>query len=152
MISFYSGFILAFILDRITKIFVLLNIPENSSIELFRFFHLSNIRNSGICFGFFDNPASVPFLVVISSIAVIFIIAYVHKKRNLPKITCICLGLINGGILGNLVDRIAYHGVIDFIDFRIWPVFNLADAFIVCGVLCIIIFYSRIKQNASSVF
>ncbi len=152
LIVFYSGFSSAFILDRITKIIITSRIPENTSVEIFPFLYLRNIRNTGICFGFLDNPVYMPLLIIASIIALTLIFLFVHKKRKLfSRFPCFCLGIISGGILGNLLDRAGYRGVIDFIDFRIWPVFNLADAFIVCGVACLIVFYSR-RKDASRVF
>jgi len=149
---FYSEFLIAFILDRITKHIVLSTIPENSFVEIFPFFYLRNIKNTGICFGFLDNPIYLPFLIVASFVALILFFILVHKNiQHLSKWSCLCLALVSGGISGNLIDRIAYKGVIDFIDFRIWPVFNLADTFIVCGVACLLVFYSRGK-NASRMF
>lgn len=146
---FYTGFSIALILDRITKQIVMLTIPANSSIEISKFFHITNIKNAGICFGLFDSPAYLPVFIVASIFAVGFIFIYIFKKKSrLSRFSFFCSGLISGGITGNLIDRITYHGVIDFIDFRIWPVFNLADTFIVCGVFCLIFSYWR--KDASS--
>ncbi|MCM8763822.1 MAG: signal peptidase II [Candidatus Omnitrophica bacterium] len=149
---FYSGFLTAFVLDRVTKIIILLMIPENSSLQVFRFLYITNIKNPGICFGFLDNPVYLPVLIFASVIALGFIIVYIHKKKKaLPVFPGFCFGLISGGILGNLVDRVVHRGVIDFIDFRVWPVFNLADTFIVCGIAFLVFFYSR-RNDASCMF
>ncbi len=152
LIFFYSGLVSTFLLDRITKIAVISNIPENSSIVIFRFFYITNIRNSGICFGLFDNLIYLPFFIFTSIAALGIIIVYIHRKKTvLSAFPCFCFGLIGGGILGNLIDRVFHRGVIDFIDFRVWPVFNLADAFIVCGIAFLVFFYSR-RENVSCLF
>ena len=152
LIFFYSGFLAAFVLDRISKAIILFMIPENSSFEVFRFLHITNIKNPGICFGFLDSPVYLPVLIFASIIALGLIIGYMHKKKTaLPVFPVFCFGLISGGILGNLVDRIIHRGVIDFIDFRVWPVFNLADTFIVCGIAFLVLFYSR-RKDASGMF
>jgi len=149
LIIFYSVFLFAFVLDRITKIVIVSKIPENTFVEIFPFLYFRNIRNTGICFGFLDNSNYITFLIVASIIALAFIFYFVHKKRRiLSGFSLFCFGLVCGGIFGNLFDRAGYKGVIDFIDFRIWPVFNLADVFIVCGVICLIVFYSR-RRDAS---
>lgn len=152
LITFYLSFSIAFILDRITKIIIVSKIPENVSVEIFPFLYLRNIKNTGICFGFFDAPVYMPLLIVASIVVLILIFLFVHRRRKLlSAFSYFCLGLVSGGILGNLFDRVGYKGVIDFIDFRVWPVFNLADTFIVCGIGGLIIFYSR-RKDASRVF
>ncbi|MCM8758838.1 MAG: signal peptidase II [Candidatus Omnitrophica bacterium] len=152
IVFFYVGFSIAFILDRASKQIILSVIPENSHIEIFRFFRITNIRNSGICFGLFDNPIYLPIFIFTSLIAIGFIISYVYKKRSeLPLLSLFSFGIIAGGVLGNLIDRIIFYGVIDFIDFRIWPVFNLADSFIVLGVLTLVMIYWR-QKDASCMF
>jgi len=149
---FYSSFAIAFLIDRVTKSLVTLKIPENCSVKVCGFLYINNIKNSGICFGFLENPSYLPFIIILSVIALLVILLYVqNKKLELPIFSHVCFGLICGGILGNLYDRILYRGVIDFIDFLVWPVFNLADTFIVCGIACLLIFHSRSRKRASSV-
>ncbi|MGC8804321.1 MAG: signal peptidase II [Candidatus Ratteibacteria bacterium] len=149
---FYSSFAIAFLIDRITKLIVTLKIPENFSVKICRFLYINNIKNGGICFGFLENPSYLPLIIILSVIALFVILLYVHNRRlELPIFSHVCFGLICGGILGNLYDRALYRGVIDFIDFLVWPVFNLADTFIVCGIGCLLIFYSRSRKHASSV-
>lgn len=151
LIFFYSIFAIAFLIDRITKAIVALKIPENFSVKVFQFLYINNIKNSGICFGFLENPSYLPFIITLSVVALLAILFYVHNKKfELPIFSHVCFGLICGGILGNLYDRILYRGVIDFIDFLVWPVFNLADTFIVCGIACLLLFYSRSRKRASS--
>ena len=76
-----------------------------------------------------------PILIISSILALVLIVLFVEKKTgNFPFFSFVSLGLIEGGIFGNLVDRLRFHAVTDFIDFRVWPVFNLADCCIVCGV------------------
>lgn len=147
MIFFYSGFSIAFILDRITKQIIVSIIPEGSYIEIFKFFRITNIKNSGICFGLFNSPVYLPLFIATSIVALAFVFTFVYRKSLvLPVFSLFCFGLIAGGILGNLIDRIIFRGVIDFIDFRIWPVFNFADSCIVCGVFSLIVIYWRHKD------
>ena len=95
-------------------------------------FHLTYIKNTGAAFGLFKNFTN---FFIIFSIAVVIILLILLNK--LPKNIWLelSLGLIIGGAIGNLVDRIRLGFVIDYLDFKIWPVFNLADTMIVIGVL-----------------
>lgn len=152
MTLFYSALIGSFSLDRISKMIILKTIPENSFVVISRFFYITNIKNTGICFGLFDNVVYQPVFIFASLIALGCIFIYIYRKKKfLPTFPRFCFGLICGGILGNLMDRIFYSGVIDFIDFRFWPVFNLADTFIVSGIISLMVFYSR-RKDASCLF
>lgn len=149
---FVISTILMFIIDQATKAIISHLIPENSFVEISSFFYVTNIKNPGICFGFLSNTNCFPFLVVTSLFAVVFILYLVlrHPAR-LSSYACLCLGLIEGGILGNLSDRLRFLSVVDFIDFHnIWPVFNFADTGIVCGVICLI-FLTLWRKNAPRV-
>jgi signal peptidase II len=151
-IVFYLTFILSFFIDRILKFLINIQIPENSSIEIYKYFFITNIKNRGILFGLLNNGNYVFILILFSIVALLLIFFFVHRMSVLlPDLTVISFGLIAGGILGNLFDRIRYHAVIDYIDFRVWPVFNLADCFIVSGV-CLYIIKQFWRQNASCIF
>ena len=125
--------------DQLTKWLAIEFLKPRLSVELIpQVFHLSYVENTGIAFGFFD--AHPGWLTIIISISVVCLIAYLpfFAQKSLSK--RLAYGFILGGALGNLVDRFQYHHVIDFLDFRIWPVFNLADSFITVGVVCFIWF------------
>ena len=106
------------------------------------FFHFKYTRNPGAAFGFLsrnDSSLRRPFFVFVSVLAVVVILWIYRKVTWHQKLLMISLCLIVGGALGNLVDRIAYGWVIDFIDWHwhdqyTWPTFNLADAQISIGV------------------
>lgn len=125
---------LVLIIDRLSKWWVLSALTEGQSLPVSFFFHLTRVHNTGIAFGFFKD-FRVP-LIGISLICVIVFAAMLWRRRNvpLPNLTDLALSLIIGGALGNLADRLVYGYVLDFIDFRIWPVFNAADASISIGV------------------
>lgn len=115
-------------------------------------FHLSLVHNTGVAFGLFRNHNT---LLSIFSLAVIIYIArdsLAHKKdRRLCQ--RVALGLILGGACGNLIDRLRLGYIIDFLDFRIWPVFNIADSSITIGITLLaleIFFHSgRATRNVS---
>ncbi len=130
---FWSTALFVFILDRITKLLVLNYIPLNESID-FPFFSLTHVLNTGTVFGLLKN-ASWFFIIFASAVSVFLILRYKTFEESLQPI----LGLILGGALGNLVDRILYGAVVDFIDFHFWPAFNIADSAITIAVVLLIV-------------
>ena len=123
------------IFDQITKFLVVRLIPRGASFHVCRFFAISHVRNSGILWGLFrEYPGTNVFMVGISVVIFALLAVYALRVRVLSVTGAVALGMLEGGILGNLVDRVRVSRVIDFLDFRVWPVFNVADACIVTGV------------------
>jgi signal peptidase II len=131
-LNFWSVAIAVFILDRITKSLVAKYIPLNTSID-FSIISLSHVLNTGTAFGFFKN-ASWFFIVFASAVSVYLILKHKTFSGSLQPI----LGLILGGALGNLIDRLLYGGVVDFIDFHFWPAFNVADSAVTVAVILLL--------------
>lgn len=102
-------------------------------------FHITYIENPRTSFGLFEyNSSFFVIAVLVSVILAILIYKKIIFKKN--PFMYIPLTLLLGGAVGNLIDRVRIDGrVIDFIDFRIWPVFNFADSAIVCGMLVLLI-------------
>jgi len=124
--------------DQLTKFFVSRSLGLNETTEVIKgFFHLTLVHNTGAAFGIFKNQTI--FFIVVSALAVIFIIAFMRKKSDVVLFRDIGFALILGGAFGNLVDRIRFGYVIDFLDFRIWPVFNVADSAVSAGVFLLIL-------------
>ena len=129
---------LVFVLDRLTKIMVVNNIAYGQSIKILpKIFHLTLVLNNGTAFGLFKGQNIL--FAVFSLLAIILISGYVMTHKNTGFAASAALGLILGGALGNLVDRIKFGHVIDFLDFRIWPVFNIADSALTVGTFVLII-------------
>ena len=133
-LSVISIAVIALLLDQLTKFAVRQNVGINNSIPAVKnIFHITYITNTGSAFGLFKD---LNLLFVFVSIAImIFIVYYLKNAKSENKIEHVFFGLLFGGIIGNLIDRLIYGHVIDFIDFRIWPVFNLADSFITISVI-----------------
>lgn len=109
------------------------------------FFYLTLVHNTGAAFGVFPNQAL--FFLIVSGLAVITIAIFLRKKPvSLPR--DLGFALILGGAVGNLIDRVRLGYVVDFFDFRIWPVFNVADSAITVGALLVIISAFRKKREA----
>ena len=133
---------LTLVIDRISKWVVMDSLKPGESwnpvAALERWVSLTYVTNTGAAFGLFPDHG-----VIFMVIAVVVIAAIIFYYRHLPGeqwLIQISLGLQLGGALGNLVDRLRYGHVIDFIDFKVWPVFNVADSSIFVGVV-ILAFY-----------
>ena len=126
------------VLDQITKYLIAAYLSPFDSIEVFPFLHIVNVRNTGAAFGSFRGAGS-GFFIVISVIAIIFVISLLVKRTY----NYIGLSLVLGGAIGNLIDRILYGKVVDFIDFSIgsfhWPAFNVADSSLTVGIAVILL-------------
>lgn len=127
-------------LDRITKLFFsgLLGLGESLPV-IPRVLHATLVHNTGIAFGFFRDQGIVFIIIpVIAIILLVFNVYYYHQNNEvINRSYIIAFSLILGGAMGNLFDRIVYGYVVDFIDFRIWPVFNVADSAITIGAVMI---------------
>ena len=141
-----------FIIDRITKIYVVSVNGKNSYEDLYssKFLNINLIWNEGIAFGLFSFNQNNLYnlLTLIISIIVIVILKMIINSYGIKKYG---LMMIFGGAIGNLFDRIFYKAVPDFIDFHIgefhWFVFNVADIFITIGVIIMILFESIFNER-----
>ncbi len=138
-------YVLSFIivlLDQITKFLALKYLAPYKSIAVIpNIFHLSLVQNPGIAFGLFGTQAPVLTAVVMLCLAGLFILSFQMRKANLVQ--RVSLAFIMGGAVGNLIDRLVFGHVVDFLDFRVWPVFNIADSFITVGVLTFLLISMR---------
>lgn len=121
--------------DRMSKFYAEKLLLKGQSIPVLKnIIHATLIHNTGAAFGMF-REASCLFVIIAVLAAVLIIHLFIKHRRNLAFLEKMAVSFIFGGILGNLTDRLLYGHVIDFIDFRIWPVFNIADSFITIGAL-----------------
>ena len=132
-----AGIVLA--IDQLTKFFAVLYLKPATSIPIVpNVFHLSFVENSGIAFGFFQGHPEFWTWLITASVLCLFIASFFFRDQ--PRSHQVAFAFILGGAMGNWIDRIRVDRVIDFFDFRIWPVFNLADSFITIGALLFIWF------------
>jgi signal peptidase II len=125
------------ILDRITKFLVFRIFIEGQSVPVIqKAFHLTLVLNTGAAFGILKNRNE--FFIVSSCVVAALIVAYVLFTKCKDAMILAALGLILGGDIGNLIDRVLFGYIIDFLDFRVWPVFNIADCAITLGSLLLI--------------
>ncbi len=128
--------------DQFSKYIIRQKMSLAESIPIIKsVFHITYVENRGIAFGLFPQGSSL--FIVISLVIILGIIFFERKKVIKSLKERFCLGLILGGALGNLIDRLRFGFVIDFLDFRIWPVFNLADSGVCIGGILMVFFLLR---------
>jgi signal peptidase II len=123
-------------IDQASKAAAMAAVARGHETELLPFLSIANVRNTGIAFGAFTGASA--FLIGLTIVALIGVLAYVSNGRTGPRMW-VSSGLLIGGALGNLADRVRIGAVIDWVDLPLWPTFNLADAAIVAGVLCLVL-------------
>jgi len=135
----FSITILLVVLDQITKLLIQKIITGSITI-INNILYLSFIKNTGAAFGILKNQTM---LLVWFSVIVIGVILFVYDKIPKIKVVQIFTALILGGTVSNLIDRLRLGYVVDFIDFKIWPAFNLADAGVTIGCIGLIIYFMK---------
>lgn len=145
---FYLIAIIWLVLDQVSKYYVMNHFAIGESVSVIQnVFHLTYIINRGAAFGMLTNQRW--FFLVVAFILIIVYAIY-HKKVNRGPISLrIGSALLISGAIGNGIDRYVLHGVVDFFDFRIWPIFNVADIGICVGVTCIIYHLLRNEHEES---
>jgi signal peptidase II len=122
------------ILDQASKWAVVKQLPFGTSVPVVGdFVYFTTVRNPGGAFGLFQSSAALLMLVTIATI--VGIAVTVRRRTALPAVAGVALALLLGGAIGNLIDRVRIHSVVDFIDLRVWPVFNIADSAITVGIV-----------------
>ena len=152
--NFYINFILIvsiFLLDRITKLYVIYLSDKSKDLEIFssKFLNINLIWNEGIAFGLlsFNQNSLYNLITLIILVVITVVLLMIIKSDGIKRYGLL---IIFGGAVGNLFDRIFYKAVPDFIDFHIgefhWFIFNFADIFITIGVF-FMIFFELIGNN-----
>jgi len=119
--------------DQLTKFLAVNFLQLNIPISLIKnFLYLTLVHNRGAAFGILRNQLFL--FITISLCVILFIFIHLRNKKN-SFLLRISLSLILSGSIGNLIDRLRFGYVIDFLDFRFWPVFNLADSALTIGAL-----------------
>ena len=139
--------------DRVTKMFFSDLLAYGESLPVIpNALYMTLVHNTGIAFGFFKDQGIVFVIIPIIAIFLLIFNIYYYRQNNdiLSRGYIVAFSLILGGAIGNLIDRIVFGYVIDFIDFRIWPVFNVADSAISIGAVIIAIKCIQLKQNQDS--
>jgi len=139
--------LLIVVADQLSKLWIRSNLGIGESLFEVGFFRVTHVHNTGASFGLFQGQTFI--LTIIASVGVAALLLYAlffHRKCPIVdnRLGKVALGLLLGGAVGNLVDRIYIGHVTDFIDFNVWPTFNIADSAIVVG--SILLAYSLISS------
>lgn len=134
--------IIVLLIDQMTKMIVMNNMLLGQEIKIIKkFFSLIYLTNTGAAFSTFENQRL--FLIIVSLFCTALIVSLMQKEKNMTKLKILSFGILIGGMFSNLIDRVFYKHVVDFISFTIlnykFPVFNIADIGITIGVFLYLI-------------
>ena len=118
--------------DQLTKAIVTNRLDLGDEVHVVGPFSIHHVTNSGIAFGLFAS--ATPIVILLTSVAVAWMLYFFARSGSRHPVLPVALGLVIGGSVSNLIDRVRLGHVTDFIDLKYWPAFNLADSFIVVGV------------------
>ncbi|MBE0435903.1 MAG: signal peptidase II [Methylomicrobium sp.] len=132
------------VLDQVTKLAVVANMQLYQSIQVLPFFNLTYVHNTGAAFSFLSEAGGWQrwFFAVLAFVISVVITVWLARLKRHETLLAVSLALVLGGAVGNLIDRLAYGYVIDFLDVYYqdwhWPAFNIADSAITIGVALMI--------------
>jgi len=144
------------VLDRMTKLAVMRTLSLHESIELTPFFNMVYVYNRGAAFSFLSDAGGWQReLFIAIALGASVWIAWLLRKHSSQRLFCLSLSLILGGALGNVIDRVLYGAVVDFLDFHAfgwhWPAFNVADMAISCGAVLLVWDALKTRDKAATV-
>jgi signal peptidase II len=146
-IIFFVTFAAIVLLDQFLKAYIVATMRLHESIPVIEgYFNITYVKNPGAAFGFLSNASPQfrsLFLISVTVIAIVLILYFISKNTSKEVFLTFSLSLILGGAVGNLIDRIRFGAVTDFLDFYIssyhWPAFNVADSAISLGALVLVV-------------
>jgi signal peptidase II len=156
---FLPAFLVSLALDQGTKLWIDSSLSFADRIPVIDgFFYITHVRNPGAAFGLFTGaPATLrlTLFIGITLVAIAMIFSFFRRLAPGDRLSGLSLGLILGGAVGNLIDRVARGEVVDFLHFRLWggyqwPDFNLADTFIVVGVTFLVVELLALEGEAQA--
>jgi len=132
--------------DQLTKALVTSRLPLGDAVAHAGPFSIHHVRNTGIAFGLFSDRTSG--VILVTALAVVGMVVFFARSGRRHPLLPVSLGLVLGGSVSNLADRLRAGYVTDFLDLDYWPAFNLADTFIVVGVA--LLFLSFVAADRTS--
>ncbi len=148
LILYFLGAVILAGIDQLSKLAVLRYIKPEDTIPLLKgIFHLTYCENRGAAFGILQGRFGLLFITTL--LVIIAVTVYMIKKRPQSLTLTTAVTLLIGGAIGNLIDRVCRGFVIDFLDFRLihFPIFNIADCFVVCGAILLVIYVLFIEEH-----
>lgn len=141
-------FLLVLLADQYTKLIVQQDMIIGQSIPVIhKIFHFTYVQNSGGAFGILRGQTNL--FIIISIIVILFIFYFMLKEEKKDYYIKTVFSFILGGAISNLIDRMRLGYVVDFIDFQVWPVFNIADSAISIGMVLLFIRLFFKKEKAA---
>ncbi|MDD5353989.1 MAG: signal peptidase II [bacterium] len=140
-------FLLILLADQYTKLIVQQDMIVGQSIPVIhKIFHFTYVQNSGGAFGILRGRTNL--FIIISIIVILFIVYFMFKEEKKDYFVKVVCAFVLGGAISNLIDRIRLGYVVDFVDFQVWPVFNIADSAISIGMVLLFIrlFFKKDEQ------
>lgn len=135
--------------DQWIKMLVARSIPPGSSVPVISgLLSLTHVQNRGVAFGLLAGIS--PILMILAALTLVVLLSYNKGRRTWSRATGVGFALMAGGAAGNLLDRIRFGFVVDYLDVHVWPVFNLADAAIVTGAGLVLLVLMRSGPGADS--
>jgi signal peptidase II len=123
--------------DQLTKHIVTSRLRLDEQVHVVGPLWIHHVQNSGIAFGLFAS--ATPVVILLTAVAVAWMLVFFARSGARHPVLPVALGLVMGGSVSNLVDRVRLGHVTDFLDLRFWPAFNLADSFICIGVAILLV-------------
>lgn len=141
------------VIDIVSKLLISNLMYVGQSFQIVKsFFNITYVKNTGAAWSILSGRTWL--LILVSLVIISFIIFYIFKNKPKSKLEKISYSMVLGGAIGNLLDRIIYGYVVDFLDFNIfgydYPIFNLADSFILVGVIILVIYTWRCNDGNKS--
>lgn len=140
-------FAIVLVLDQVTKALVRGDVAVGEENEVLPFLSISHVHNSGVAFGFLSGGGALVLIVMLVAISLLVGYFARHPDRSLLWLPT---GMLLGGAVGNLIDRIHQGYVTDFITVPRWPSFNVADISITCGVIVLVFVLERNARAADA--
>jgi len=139
-------------IDQTSKLWIRSHLPLGESLPESGFLRLTHVQNTGSAFGLFANQAFL--LALVAIVGLLMILLFYRYLSEHSILGTLALGLVFGGAVGNLIDRLRFGYVTDFIDVRLWhdfhwPAFNVADSALTVGAIALacFIFWALKKEN-----
>jgi len=148
-VVFFLTALLVVAADQLSKLWVRSNLAIGESLFEVGIFSLTHLHNTGAAFGLFQGQSfPLTIVAIISAIALLFYALFIYRLSPLldNRLSKIALGLVLGGTVGNLIDRLRFGGVADFIKVGFWPTFNIADSALTVGVILFAYSFLRLAR------
>jgi len=145
--------LLIVVADQLSKSWIRSNLDSGQSLFDIGFLRIIHIHNTGAAFGIFQDYTAILSIIALIGVIIILLLVFVwHRQWSFldSMLFRIGIGLVLGGAIGNLIDRVFRGSVTDFIDFKVWPAFNVADSAVTVGAIIIalrVLFLARSADN-----